>query len=176
MKKNGWVKKTAFSTALLLCLMVNLPAALAANTNDTTLTNESALSETEIAIAAFKAEVIRLVNIEREQAGVAPVEEMEILDIMADVRAEESSEVFKHTRPDGTRCFSIFSEYELTYWAAGENLAYGFRTPEKVVDAWMNSESHRRNILDPDFEFIGIGYCTSERNRIYCSQLFYSPK
>jgi uncharacterized protein YkwD len=95
---------------------------------------------------------------------------------MADLRAQESAVSFSHTRPNNTRCFTIFGENNLKYRAAGENLAYGFRTPEAVVKAWMASEGHRRNILDPDFKYIGIGYYVNENGRIYCSQLFYTPR
>ncbi len=126
-------------------------------------------------IEAFKLEILRLVNIERANYDAAPLELMEQLNVMANVRAEESSERFSHTRPDGTRCFTIFSEYNMRYKTAGENLAYGFRTPEAIVAAWMDSPSHRANLLDTDYEYIGIGYFDNGR-RIYCSQLFYTPR
>jgi uncharacterized protein YkwD len=133
-----------------------------------------AFAETD-SVSDFKAEVISLVNVEREKANVAPLQQMDVLFTMADVRAGESAVSFGHTRPNGTRCFTIFGEYGLTYKAAGENLASGYKKPEKVVSAWMNSSTHKANILDPEFSYIGIGYYEDTAGKIYCSQLFYTP-
>jgi uncharacterized protein YkwD len=152
------------------------PAALNTAAAEVSPATEEAQKAEVDPIAQFKAEVIRLVNLEREKAGVAPLKELDTLFPMADVRAQESAASFSHTRPNNTRCFTIFGENNLKYAAAGENLAYGFKTPESVVAAWMKSEGHRRNIMDPDFKYIGIGYFVNENGRIYCSQLFYTPK
>jgi len=133
-----------------------------------------AFAETD-SVSDFKAEVISLVNVEREKANVAPLQQMDVLFTMADVRAGESAVSFGHTRPNGTRCFTIFGEYGLTYKAAGENLASGYKKPEKVVSAWMNSSTHKANILDPEFSYIGIGYYEDTAGKIHCSQLFYTP-
>jgi uncharacterized protein YkwD len=127
-------------------------------------------------IAGFKEEVIRLINIERQKNGAAGLKTMGALDGIADQRAREASVLFKHTRPDGTRCFTVFAENSLKYRAAGENLAYGYKTPEALVKAWMNSEGHRRNNLDPDFRYGGIGYHMSDKGTLYCTVLFYTPK
>ena len=154
--------------------------ALAANeisaATDTVSDVATAPADVEDPIAQFKAEVIRLVNLERDKVGVAALTELDSLNPLADLRAQESSASFSHTRPNNTRCFTVFGENNLKYRAAGENLAYGFKTPEAVVKAWMASEGHRRNIMDPDFNFIGMGYYVNENGRIYCSQLFYTPK
>ncbi len=133
-------------------------------------------TQTNSPTARFKTEVIRLVNIERKKKGAADLKAMEILGTMADTRAKEASVLFEHTRPDGTRCFTIYAENALKYRAAGENLAYGFKTPEKLVAAWMNSEGHRRNILDSDFKYVGVGYFLKDKGTLYCSTLFYTPK
>jgi uncharacterized protein YkwD len=123
----------------------------------------------------FKSEVIRLVNIERRKYGVAELGVMEAVEAIADIRARESAESFLHTRPDGSRCFTVFSEHTLRYTAAGENLAYGYKTPQAAVTAWMRSAGHRKNILDPDFNFIGAGYYLNEKKIIFCTTLFYTP-
>ena len=127
-------------------------------------------------ISEFKSEVVRLVNEERKNAGLNTLTTMDILAEMADVRAKESAGSFSHTRPDGTRCFTIFAQYSLTYRSAGENLAFGFSTPEAVVEAWMNSPSHKANILSEKYTYIGIGYYLKDNGKIYCSQLFYTPQ
>jgi uncharacterized protein YkwD len=57
--------------------------------------------------------------------------------------------------------------------AAGENVAYGFRTGRSVVnDGWMNSEGHRRNILNPSFRLLGIGASKGHDGKWYVSQVF----
>ncbi|NMA25253.1 MAG: hypothetical protein GX936_06265 [Clostridiales bacterium] len=184
MEKGKLTKLIAFFVALILCMSLTMTAALAADeagAADAVLEEASSAVQTaheveEDPVALFKAEVVRLVNLEREKAGAAALAVLKILYTMADVRAQESAVSFSHTRPNNTRCFTIFGENNLKYRAAGENLAYGFRTPEAVVKAWMASEGHRRNILDPDFKYIGIGYYVNENGRIYCSQLFYTPR
>lgn len=177
MKKTSFIKLTALLFALIASLSLVTPAALAANETVTPITAESTtLTDAETALAEYRAEVLRLVNVEREKVGVAALKEMASLVPMADVRAQESASSFSHTRPNGTRCFTIFADNAVKYSAAGENLAYGFKTPAAVVAAWMNSEGHRRNILDAAFKFVGTGYFVNENGRIYTSQLFYTPK
>lgn len=125
---------------------------------------------------AFKAEVIRLINIERKKNGVAELIQMDAVGTIAEIRGKESAELFQHTRPNGTRCFTVFAEHTLRYRAAGENLAYGFKTPAAVVTGWMNSPGHRRNVLDPDFRYIGVGCFTNPMGVLYCATLYYTPR
>lgn len=134
------------------------------------------LSAEEKEIADFKSEVIRLVNIERAKVKVNPLSSNEKLTEASDLRARECNQKFNHTRPDNTKWTTVYEKFSLVYKAAGENLAYGFKTPEAVVKAWMGSSGHKANILDPDFTNIGIGFYKNENGRIYCSQLFYTPK
>lgn len=58
---------------------------------------------------------------------------------------------------------------------AGENLAYGFKSPEAFMGAWMKSNSHKTNILNPDYAYVGIGYFENYKGQVYLSQLFYTP-
>ncbi len=76
----------------------------------------------------------------------------------AAVRAEEINEVFGHTRPNGKACRTVLEElgYEGDY--AGENIAGGQKTPEKAVQAWLNSEGHRNNALNPNAKYTGVGF------------------
>jgi len=124
---------------------------------------------------AFRAEVVRLVNLERANNGLDVLAETRALTDMADIRAEESAVSFSHTRPDGADCSGIFSDCGIGYSAAGENLSCGFSTPSELVAAWMGSESHRANILSEKFTCLGVGLCIKEDGRIYCAQLFYAP-
>ena len=118
----------------------------------------------------FEAEVVRLVNIEREKNGLSALKsDNEKLNRAADIRAEELTTSFSHTRPSGADCFSVLIERGIKYCAAGENIAYGYRTPAEVVEGWLNSPGHRANILTGSFTHIGVGY---NENGNYWVQLF----
>ena len=80
------------------------------------------------------------------------------LTAAAQKRAEEIATVNSHVRPNGTKWYTVLSEYNVTDAAAGENAAWGSVSPEEVVKAWMNSEGHRANILDPEARKMGVGY------------------
>ena len=73
------------------------------------------------------------------------------LEQVAEVRARECCQSFSHTRPNGTQWYTVNSKIQ-----GGENLAYGFTTPTDVVNAWMNSPSHRDNILYDEFTSMAI--------------------
>ena len=113
--------------------------------------------------------VVDLVNEERAKENIAPVSLNRAATGAAQVRAEEAKKSFSHTRPNGTKCFTALAEADITYAAAGENLAGKIKTPEKVVDAWMNSPGHRKNIMNPKYSQIGVGYVSSGN---YWSQFF----
>lgn len=121
-------------------------------------------------------EVIRLVNIERANAGLDPLVKSDILCQIAEARASEIKILFSHTRPNGTKCFTILKEYGISYKLCAENIAAGQKTPAKVVEDWMNSPGHRANILDPRVQEIGVGvvYVEDGYHRYYWAQLFRS--
>ncbi|MBC7746742.1 hypothetical protein H7Y40_02040 [Pedobacter sp.] len=62
-----------------------------------------------------------------------------------------------HVAPDGTQPWYFFTQAGYNYSAAGENLAYGFGTSAAIVDAWMNSPTHKANILG-NYTEVGFGY------------------
>ena len=94
--------------------------------------------------------VLDIVNKERAKVGLKPLVMDESLLESAMVRAAELFIFFNHTRPSGYSCFSINDK------VFGENIASGYRTPEHVMNGWMNSQGHRENILR-DYSTIGIG-------------------
>lgn len=103
-------------------------------------------------------EVLKLVNENRAKYGAAPLTLNSTLSEAAQTRAAECGQVFSHTRPDGSSCFTVFEEYDISYSYAAENIAYGYTTAEEVMNGWMNSEGHRKNILNGNYTEIGIGY------------------
>lgn len=106
----------------------------------------------------FATQVVNLVNAERQKAGLSAVTVDAKVQQAAQVRAQEQVKTFSHTRPNGTSCFTALSEAGVSYRGAGENIAYGQRSPQAVMSAWMNSEGHRANILNAKFQKIGVGY------------------
>ena len=120
---------------------------------------------------AYEAEVLRLVNAERKKQGLPALTSDTGAIKTAHIRAKEIVKSFSHTRPDGSSCFTAAKEAGVTYRTAGENIAYGYGSPEQVVKGWMNSEGHRRNILSSSFTKIGIG-CYKSGGVLYWTQFF----
>lgn len=102
-------------------------------------------------------EVLRLVNIERENAGLEPLTYYYSGQAAADIRASEISTYFSHERPNGTMFWEALRDQGVMFPSVAENIAAGYETPESVVEGWMNSEGHRANILDPTYTFIIVG-------------------
>ena len=123
---------------------------------------------------SFANEVVRLVNEERQKAGLSPLEADPKLAHAAQKRSDELIETFGHERPDGQPWSTILEEENISYSSAGENVAAGFSTPEKVVKAWMNSEGHKKAILSTDYKKIGVGYSYTDNADLkhYWDQLF----
>lgn len=121
---------------------------------------------------AFAAEVVQLVNEERQKAGLSPLTVNVQAVEAAQIRAQEIESVFSHTRPNGTSFVTALSEAGVSYSGAGENIAYGQKTPEQVMEAWMNSQGHRANILNSSFTSIGVGHYQNNRGVSYWTQLF----
>lgn len=108
--------------------------------------------------AAYRQEVLRLVNVERTKEGLPALQYYTAAQSAADIRANEILQSFSHTRPNGETCFTALDDLGIQYYAAGENIAMGQTSPSQVVTAWMNSAGHRANILNEDFNAIVIGY------------------
>ena len=126
----------------------------------------------EVAVSEnFAEEVLYYVNIEREKVGLKPLQLSQQLMESAEVRAKELPENFSHTRPDGSSCFTAVT---IPYRFVGENIAAGQRSSQAVVEAWMNSEGHRKNILNKNFGKLGVGYLYAPETEYkhYWVQLF----
>lgn len=121
-------------------------------------------------------QVIAIVNQERVKAGLAPLTYDEQISYAATQRSYEMAQnsYFEHARPDGRICFTVMKEYGIPYWNAGENIAWGQKTPEYVMYRWMNSPGHRANILRAEYTKIGVGIARDAKGRLYWTQLFAS--
>ena len=120
----------------------------------------------------YAAEVLRLINVERKKEGLSALTTTSALTNAANQRAVEIKSVFSHSRPDGSSCFTALDDYNVSYRTAGENIAYGQKTPEAVVNAWMNSSGHRANIMSSKFGKVGIGCYVGSNGTLYWTQLF----
>lgn len=123
----------------------------------------------------FASQVVELVNAERAKYGLSALTVDAKVQQAALVRAKESAQSFSHTRPNGSSFSTALTEAGVSYRRAGENIAYGQRTPQQVMNAWMNSSGHRANILNEDFTTIGVGY-TVINGTAYWAQLFTDRK
>ena len=122
---------------------------------------------------SYVEQVVQLVNIERAKEGLAPLKLNTKVSAAAQVRAEEIVTSFSHTRPDGSSFATALKEQNINYRRAGENIAWGQKSPQEVVTAWMNSSGHRANIMNENFTSIGVGYHRQNGVNYWC-QLFTS--
>ncbi|MFB6365466.1 CAP domain-containing protein [Paenibacillus elgii] len=110
--------------------------------------------------SAFANQVVNLVNQERAKAGLQPLASDSALTAMALDKAKDmyNNGYFDHTSPTYGSPLDMMRSYGIRYSYAGENIAKGQRSPQEVMNAWMNSDGHRKNILSPNFTKIGVAY------------------
>ena len=122
-------------------------------------------------LSKYADEVLTLVNQARANEGLSAVTNDSNLTKAANKRSTELVTSFSHDRPDKTSCFSVYNEYNVNYGYKGENIAKGQSTPKEVMNSWMNSEGHRKNILNENFSKLGVGVYEKD-GTIYWTQLF----
>lgn len=120
---------------------------------------------------SYARRVLDLVNAERAKYNLSALSWDVTLASAAQTRAVETISSFSHTRPNGSSCFTILDEYNISYMGCGENIAWGQSSPEQVMDSWMNSPGHRANILNADYTKLGVG-CVQNSGRYYWTQMF----
>ena len=123
------------------------------------------------ALNAYEKEVVALINQIRAQNGLGSLKINTELSRVARIKSQDMHDkgYFSHTSPTYGSPFDMMKSFGIRYRTAGENIAMGYRTPQSVVDGWMNSEGHRKNILNPGFSQIGMGYVESGN---YWTQMF----
>ncbi|MCC8160604.1 MAG: CAP domain-containing protein [Oscillospiraceae bacterium] len=124
--------------------------------------------------SAMEQEVLALVNEVRAENGLSALTWAE--DIAEIARAHSADMInrsfFSHTNPDGESPFDRLKSNGISYNAAAENIAYGQRTAEAVMESWMNSSGHRANILNKNVKEIGIGAVKNSQGTVYWTQMF----
>ena len=125
-------------------------------------------------LSANAQEVIKLVNKERNAAGLSALTENSRLSEAAQAKAEDMMKngYFSHTSPTYGSPFEMMKTFGITYKSAGENIAKGQKTPAAVMNGWMNSSGHRANILNASYEQIGVGFCKDSSGVTYWVQMF----
>ena len=104
-------------------------------------------------------QVLTLVNAERAKAGCSPLTENAKLTKAAQDHSQDMADHqnMSHTGSDGSSMADRLTRVGYAFRTAGENVAYGYDSPESVMDGWMNSPGHKANILNCAFKEIGIG-------------------
>lgn len=102
--------------------------------------------------------IIELTNSQRAAAGLSPLKENLILSEAAKRKAGDmfAFNYWAHVSPSGRDPWAFFKEAGYNYIYAGENLARDFRDPDSVVAAWMNSPTHKENLLSEKYQEIGV--------------------
>jgi uncharacterized YkwD family protein len=114
-------------------------------------------------LSEFEQRVVELTNVERAKQGLPALKIDTELSKVARIKSEDmqKNNYFDHNSPTYGSPFDMMKKFGISYTSAGENIAQGQRTPEEVVQAWMNSAGHRANILNNGFTHIGVGYVES---------------
>ena len=116
-------------------------------------------------------EVVRLVNVERAKQGLSPLSIDWELARVAKYKSQDMHDrnYFSHTSPTYGSPFNMIKNFGISYKAAGENIAKGQKSAAQVVQAWMNSQGHRANIMSTSYTHIGVGYVADGH---YWTQMF----
>src|SRR3989338_6998941 len=136
--------------------------------------------KTKFLAAVLPGVLTALTNEERQDLSLPPLTENELLTKAAVLKAEDMAEkgYFAHTSPDGKSPWYWLAEVGYSYKSAGENLAVNFFESSDVSRAWMNSPTHRANIVKENYTEIGIG--TAEgiyqgKRTTFVAQFFGTP-
>jgi len=125
---------------------------------------------------ATESRIFDLINAQRQHQGLRPLVYNPQLDRMAKIHAENMARFQKmaHTIPDASLpTLGDRARYVgYVYGRLAENVALGYPNAETVVDGWMNSSGHRRNILDREVGETGIGIARSSAGGVYYCQVF----
>ena len=132
------------------------------------------VTETVSSVNSMEKQVASLTNSERKSAGFGRLILDSQLSKLARMKAEDMAKkgYFSHTSPTYGSAFDMMKKYGVSYRTAGENIAKGQKTPEAVMNGWMNSSGHRANILSSMYTHIGVGYAKDSKGNTYWVQIF----
>ncbi|WP_052350786.1 CAP domain-containing protein [Paenibacillus gorillae] len=155
------------------------------------LTRSRSRSRSRVRISQLADDVFTLTNEARAAAGLRPLKKLIVTttlpngetlttDQLSDIatlkaRDMRDNQYFDHTSPTYGSPGEMLTEFGVNWTAYGENIAAGQRTPEAVMQSWLNSPGHRANILNPNFTYLGVGYVPGNDQSefsTYWTQLF----
>ncbi len=112
----------------------------------------------------FKVEVFHLVNTARIKNGLNPLVYNIQLEKTAQMHAEDmvKRDFFAHVNPDGIDVMTRVKTYKYDQRDVGENIALGQINPDEVMENWLNSPPHRKNLLKSNFTEMGVGVTEAE--------------
>jgi uncharacterized protein YkwD len=130
--------------------------------------NPKSAQHTQPATLAYATEIgagalLSSTNVQRTSNGIGALTLNSKLNASAQAKANDmvSKDYWAHNTPSGQEPWVFFDAAGYNYQKAGENLAYGFSTSDATVVGWMNSPSHRANILDGSYTEVGFGFANS---------------
>lgn len=121
-------------------------------------------------------EMVKLVNIEREKVGLHPLKQDLALNQLAIIKAQDmvNRNYFEHKSSFYGNPWDMATLFDYQYTSLGENIARNFHSPQSVLVAWMESPSHRENILRQGYTNIGVGVKQDKKGNYYWVQMFSS--
>ncbi|MEU8068394.1 CAP domain-containing protein [Micromonospora sp. NPDC049151] len=127
-------------------------------------------------LSAELQQVVTIVNQERAKAGCKALTVNAKLNLAAQRHSQNQADHKKmdHTGSDGSQPWDRVKAAGYSYSMVGENVAWNYQTPAAVMEGWMNSEGHRKNILNCSYTQIGVGVARS--NGPYWTQVFATPR
>ncbi len=130
--------------------------------------------------AVVTATLVELANDDRNTENLKALSVNPVLVAAAQAKADDMAAkgYFAHTSPDGRTSWSWFKDAGYSFSYAGENLAVNFSDSEDVEEAWMNSPTHRANIMNGKFTEIGIATAVGEykgKRTTFVVQMFGTP-
>jgi uncharacterized YkwD family protein/spore coat assembly protein SafA len=119
-------------------------------------------------------QVLELVNQERAKANLQPLKMDWELQRVARTKSCDMAQkgYFSHQSPTYGSPFDMMKQFNISFKTAGENIASGQRTPQEVMQSWMNSQGHRENILKAEYTHLGVGYCAGGSMGHMWTQMF----
>ena len=132
------------------------------------------LSTLSLGMENYQKIILKEVNIEREKNHLKPLKIDSRLNKIAVIKAKDMAKDKKmsHTSKKFGATFNLIKKENIHFTKAAENIASGHKTPEFVVERWLKSKGHHKNILGKDYRFIGIGKASDNEGKLYWVQIF----
>ncbi len=137
-------------------------------------------AKTNFSNAISKDVLVALTNTERKENNALPLVKSDLLSKAAQLKADEMATrgYFSHKNPDGKMAWYFIDKVGYDYTYAGENLAINFFDSKELAEAWMDSPTHRANMVKKGFKEIGIGVSSGMykgKETIFVAEFFATP-